>query len=149
MPTSLASRLTELEASKFRHGRGCAAAVETLLVSMKGAPFGDAESLIRFHDALLFLRAFPQSRKVVQLTESLLSRIAQKVARLSDSDADMTLFDSEQFSGMAGTVISDSFTYEVTRWSKPTRRSWNGWSAGPAAQTEFCLGCCSASKMRP
>ncbi len=116
MHKSLASRLSELDASKFRHGRGCAAAVETLLTSLKGAHFGDAASLIRFHDALLFLRAFPQSRRVVQLTEDLLSGIAQEVARLSDSDADMNLFDLEQFSGMAGTVISDSFTYEVTRW---------------------------------
>ncbi|HME31974.1 MAG TPA: hypothetical protein VKG65_04410, partial [Terriglobales bacterium] len=116
MSKSLASRLSELEASRLRHGRGCAAAIEKLLVSLKDAQFGDAESLIRFHDALLFLRAFPQSRKVVRLTEQLLAGIAQQVARLRDSDADMNLFDSEQFSGIAGTVISDSFTYEVARW---------------------------------
>src|SRR5271157_2833247 len=116
MNKSLASRLSELEASKLRHGRGCAAAVEKLLVSMRRAEFGDAESLIRFHDALLFLRAFPQSCKVVRLTEQLLAGIAQQVARLRDSGADVNLFDSEQFSGIAGTVISDSFTYEVARW---------------------------------
>ena len=80
------------------------------------AEFGDAESLIRFHDALLFLRAFPQSRKVVQLTEELLAGIAAAGRRLRDSGADMDSFDSEQFSGIAGTVISDSFTYEVARW---------------------------------
>src|SRR5271157_4183952 len=116
MNKSLASRLSELEASRLRHGRGCATAIEKLLVSLKDAQFGDAESLIRFHDALLFLRAFPQSRKVVRLTEQLLAGIAQQVARLRDSGADMNLFDSEQFSGIAGTVINDSFTYEVARW---------------------------------
>ncbi|HEX8812262.1 MAG TPA: hypothetical protein VF742_09750 [Terracidiphilus sp.] len=108
--------MSELEASKLRYGRGCAAAVVTLLVSLQNAHFDDDESLIRFHDALLFLRAFPQSRNVVELTENLLSRIPQQVGRLRDSDAGMTLFESEQFSGIAGTVISDSFTYEVTRW---------------------------------
>ena len=116
MKKSLASRLSELEASRFCHERGCAAAVEKLLAALKSARFGDAESLIRFHDALLFLRAFPQSRKVIPLTENLLTGIAQQVARLRDSGADMDLFDSEQFSGIAGTVISDSFTYEVARW---------------------------------
>jgi hypothetical protein len=112
----LASRLSELEASRFLRGRGCAAAVERLLVSLKGTQFGDAESLVRFHDALLFLRAFPQSRKVIQLTEGLLTGISQQVARLRDSGANMDLFDSEQFSGIAGTTISDNFTYEVARW---------------------------------
>jgi hypothetical protein len=116
MNKSLASRLSELEASRSCHQRGCAAAVEKLLVALKRAHFGDAESLIRFHDALVFLRAFPQSRKVIQLTETLLAGIAQQVARLRDSGADMDLFDSEQFSGISGTVISDSFTYEVARW---------------------------------
>ena len=116
MNKSLASRLSELEASRFCHQPGCATAVEKLLIALKTARFDDAESLTRFHDALLFLRAFPQSRKVIQLTETLLAGIAQQVARLRDSGADMDLFDSEQFSGIAGTVISDSFTYEVAHW---------------------------------
>ena len=116
MNKSLASRLSELEASRSCYQRGCAAAVETLLVAMKNARFGDAESLIRFHDALLFLRAFPQSRKVIRLTEALLAGIPEQVATLRESGADVDLFDSEQFSGIAGTAISDSFTYEVVRW---------------------------------
>ena len=116
MDKSLPSRLSKLEASRFCHGRGCAAVVEKLLDSLKSAQFGNAESLIRFHDALLFLRAFPQSRKVIRLTENLLAGISQQVARLRDSGADMESFDSEQFSGIAGTVIADTFTYDVTRW---------------------------------
>ena len=48
-------------------------AVEKLLVSLRDFRCSDAESLVRFHDALLFLRAFPQSRKVIQLTENLLA----------------------------------------------------------------------------
>src|SRR5208283_3711413 len=111
-----ASRLAELESCKLRHGRGCAAPVEKLLVSMRSVEFGDAESLVRFHDALLFLRAFPQSRKVIRLTENLLAGIAKQVARLRDSGADMDIFDSEQFSVVAGSVINNNFTYEVARW---------------------------------
>ena len=72
------------------------------LSSFKGVQFRDAESLIRFHDALLFLRAFPQSRKVVQLTENLLTGISKQLARLQESADDLHLLDSEQFSGIAG-----------------------------------------------
>jgi len=116
MSQFLATRLLKLEASKLSCGRGCAARVETLLTALRGARFDDAESLIRFHDALLFLRAFPQSRKVVQLTESLLAGIGQQVAALRESGADMELFHVEQFSGIAGMDINDTFTYEVARW---------------------------------
>src|SRR5271165_4564566 len=116
MNQTLATRLSKLEASKHSYGRGCAALVENLLVSLKGARFDDADSLIRFHDALLFLRAFPQSRKVVHLTEGLLAGIGQRVAKLRESGAYMELFHVEQFSGISSMVINDSFTYEVARW---------------------------------
>jgi hypothetical protein len=127
---SAASQLSDLEASRLRHGPGCVAPVEKLLLSLKGAHFGDAEALIRFHDALLFLRAFPHSRRVVRLTESLLAGVAQEVAKLRDTGADMEMFDREQFSGIAGTTINDTFTYEVARWllrrhPKQLRAEWD------------------------
>jgi hypothetical protein len=112
----LASRSSELEAAKLSYGRGCSALVEKSLAALKGARFGDAASLIRFHDTLLFLRAFPHSRKVVQLTEGLLAGISKQVAKLRESDADLELFHVEQFSGIAGMVINDTCTYEVARW---------------------------------
>jgi hypothetical protein len=110
------ARLAELEECRRRYGRGSAALVEKVLAGFKGAEFGDAESLARFHDALLFLRAFPQSRKVVQLTEKLLAGAGTQVGRLRDSGANLGLFDDEQFSGVAGATITDTFTYEVARW---------------------------------
>ena len=116
MNKALTSRLSELEVSKQRYGRGCAPTVERLLARLRNTELADAESLVRFHDAVLFLRAFPQSRSVLRLTESLLAGLAQQVAKLKNSGANMQLFDSEQFSGIAGTTISDTFTYEVARW---------------------------------
>src|SRR5450755_2053886 len=98
MKSGLASRLSKLELSKLRYGSGCAAQIEKMLGSMRRAEFDDAESLIRFHDVLLFLRAFPQSRKTAQLAEELLAVVGQQVARLRQAGADMDLFDSEQVS---------------------------------------------------
>ena len=52
----------------------------------------------------------------MQLTEQLLSGIVRQVERLQSSGADMGPFDDEQFSGIAGTAISDNFTYDVACW---------------------------------
>src|ERR1035437_6028955 len=116
MKAGSASRLLELEASKLNYGAGSAAKIEKLLASMRDAQFDSAESLIRFHDLLLFLCAFPQSRKIAQLADDLLTGIVHEVERFQASGADMELFDNEEFSGIAGTTISDNFTYDVARW---------------------------------
>src|SRR5271170_820111 len=98
MKRTLAAELSELEAARSQYGLGCAARVERVLASLRGQTFADAESLIAFHDALLFLRAFPQSRKIVVLTEGLLGSVGQQIRGLRDSGADLDLFDSEEFS---------------------------------------------------
>lgn len=116
MTASTTSPWTELQLSKHQYGRGCAKKVEALLSAIRRVTFDDAESLIAFHDLLLFLRAFPQNRKVAELADNLLTGIARRVEKLQASDADMELFDDEQFSGIAGTTISDTFTYDVARW---------------------------------
>lgn len=111
-----AAQLAALEKAKTQYGNGCAAKVEKLLASLRGRRFAGPEQLIHTHDLLLFLRAFPQSCQVTKLADELLAAIASQVTRLRDSEADLAMFDSEQFSGIAGTVIRDTFTYEVARW---------------------------------
>src|SRR5664279_324990 len=116
MKAGSASRLPELETSKLNYAAGSASRIEKLLASMRDVQFHSAETLIRFHDALLFLRAFPQSRKVAQLADDLLTGIVLQVERLRAPGADLDLFDNDEFSGIAGTVINDNFTYDVARW---------------------------------
>jgi hypothetical protein len=116
MNNNLAARLRQLESAKDWHGPGCGVKVEKVLESLRHTMFRGAESLIRFHDILLFLRAFPQSPGVVHGTERLLADTRREVARLRESGSDMSPFDSEAVSGIAGTALSDSFTYEVALW---------------------------------
>jgi hypothetical protein len=97
---------------------------------LRADSFRDTSSLIRFHDALLFLRAFPQNRTVAQEAERWLANIGAEVARLRESGADMEKFDSEAVSGIAGTAVSDTFTYEVARWltrrfPRQVRAAWD------------------------
>jgi hypothetical protein len=108
--------LRKVEAARELRGPGCGAQVERVLAQLKDRTWTDASTLIRLHDALLFLRAFPQSPEVAAAADRLLTGLAKDVIRLRDSGANMDEFDSEAVSGIAGTRLTDTFTYEVARW---------------------------------
>ena len=116
MTRSLAARLGQLEALRHDRGPGAAERAHRHLAGVQHLRFKDASLLIRFHDTLLFLRAFPQSREVAKLADHLLAMVEPEVERLRASGADLDDFDLEPYSGMAGTVITEEHTYEVARW---------------------------------
>ena len=109
-------KLKELDDCRHCYGRGCAAKVEKLLRGFRNLMFKDAESLVHFHDVLLFLRAFPQSPRVAKLADSLLAGVGRQVQQLRESGANLDLFDDEEFSGVANTVVRDNSTYDVAHW---------------------------------
>ena len=88
---SLDRLLSELEEIRYRFGPSEAPRVTKLLKSLGAVRFPDAKSLIRFHEALLFLRAFPQGPSVVRKTEQLLNSFHKRVAALRKSGADLNL----------------------------------------------------------
>ncbi|MGB9106925.1 MAG: hypothetical protein WCC59_19375, partial [Terriglobales bacterium] len=117
MATDKSDRLlARLEESKRRFGPGEAARAEKAICAAGKVRFRDAQSLIRFHDALLFLRAFPQGPGVVRISEALLAGLHARVERLRASGADMSAFDDESVSGIAGIEIVDTFPYEIAAW---------------------------------
>src|SRR5262249_44011625 len=116
--SSLTAQLSQLESARHLRDRGSISKVEKLLASLRYYRPRNADSLIRFHDALLFLRAFPQSTAVVRHTDSLLAGISQQVARMREAGVDVSRLDVEDVSGIAGTCLSDTFTYEVALWLK-------------------------------
>ena len=115
MANRAAVHLQQLEAMKRSHGPGCARICERVLERLEGAKFEDAQSLIQFHDALLFLRAFPQSARVAKLADRLLATVEAQVQRVIDLPAEAELFDDEAVSGIAGTTVTNSWTFELAR----------------------------------
>jgi hypothetical protein len=113
---TLDRQLTELEAFRNRFGRTEVASIVKLLNRIDGARFLDTPSLIRFHEALLFLRAFPQGPAVVRAVERILSSFHKKVAALRKAGADMDDFDTFEVSGIAGTEMEDTLSFDVARW---------------------------------
>jgi hypothetical protein len=108
--------LARLEEARARFGPGDAPRTERLLRTLGRRRFLDPKSLVRFHEALLFLRAFPHSATVVRQTEALLSAFRERVEALRALNAALSLLDAPEVSGIAGTAIQDTLNYDVVRW---------------------------------
>jgi hypothetical protein len=114
-PESLEALLTALEKAKRQFDTKSADRVLALLAQLAPYTFPDASSLIRFHEALLFLRAYPHNPAVLERSEALLVSFSDRVATQRASDADTEQFDSEEDSGIAGSATDEVFSYDVLR----------------------------------
>jgi hypothetical protein len=91
-------------------------ATARLLRSFERRRFGDPGSLIRLHESLLFLRAYPHDRATMRAAEGLLWQFGERVEALARSGADLSPFDRPEVSGIAGTEISTDYSFDVVRW---------------------------------
>ena len=107
--------LAELEESKRRFGDGDAKILRALRVLSK-SKFADADPLIRFHEALLFFRAYPPSAEVLKQVEAILKTFEQRIFHLRETDADLSPLDDPEVSGIAGTSVTSNFSYVIVCW---------------------------------
>jgi hypothetical protein len=112
-PNTLLDQLDDL---KSRFGSTKQHSLETILSRLTRLNFNEVGALIRFHELLLFVRAYPQNERVRDLAEKLLRDFDQRVAALHEADADLTPLESAEVSGIAGTFVTDTFTYPIVRW---------------------------------
>ena len=116
MPTNHIQRLLDqLDEAKRRFEKGDAALVSKTLASLARQRFEDAESLIRFHELLLFIRAYPPNASVLAQAEAALRIFGDRVAALREADGDSPL-EHPEVSGIAGTSVTDTFSYPIVRW---------------------------------
>jgi hypothetical protein len=108
--------LTELEAAKSRFDSNHAGLITKLLSQLSNIQLNDPHQLIRFHESLLFLRAFPHAPSLVQRVEHLLNNFHQRIEKLRTLHPDMSLFDDFDTSGMAGTTMQDTLSFNVAQW---------------------------------
>ncbi len=76
----------------------------------------DATGLARLHDAALFLRAYPQSPRVLDLADALLAHVASHVARLADEGVDLAPLDDPSVAGIAGVPVAMPFSHAAASW---------------------------------
>jgi hypothetical protein len=79
-------------------------------------PFYQPAALIRLHESLLFLRAYPLTPAVARLADRILFGFADRVAGIrASSSPDLAAFQEPEVSGIAGTSLTAVFSYEVAR----------------------------------
>ena len=76
----------------------------------------DAESLIRLHELLLFLCAYPHSRQTLTLANTILRKFHLRITRLQQADVDLFTLEHPEFSGIVGLPVIDTFSYPIVRW---------------------------------
>jgi hypothetical protein len=91
-------------------------AIEQSLKKLARGNFWNAEALIRFHELLLFLNAYPQSARVKQVSESLLKSFHKKVETLRTAEVDLSSLEHPEMSGIAALSVTDTFSFYIVRW---------------------------------
>jgi hypothetical protein len=107
MPLTLLDRLDKWK-SCYEPAR--AHELESLLHAIAAARFNQPAALIRLHETLLFLRAYPLTATVARLADRILFGFADRVAGV-----DLSAFEEPEVSGIAGTSLTAVFSYEVVQ----------------------------------
>jgi len=101
--------LTALERSKDHYGAGSAEAKLALLGRLERAELRSARAVLRLHEVLCFLRAYPDDERLLAQVERMLARFA---GRADLKRAREALTDT----GIAGTAIRYRFFWSTLRW---------------------------------
>jgi hypothetical protein len=107
--------LINLEALKSRFDSNSAHVIAKLLSQLSKLQLYPHQ-LIRFHECLLFFRAFPSAPSVIASVENLLNTFHRRIEKLRALHADMSAFDDFDTSGIAGTVMQDTLSFDVAQW---------------------------------
>ncbi len=116
MRNSIETLLIQLEEAKRRFDSDGQMQTIRLLERLSRSRFQDAASLIRFHEILLFIRAYPASAELLKKSEAILNSFIERVEQMRAADLDLAQFWDAEFSGIAGTEISAVFSYKVACW---------------------------------
>ncbi|MDQ1639822.1 MAG: hypothetical protein QOF62_3161 [Pyrinomonadaceae bacterium] len=108
--------LDRLDDARRFFGGGMNKPTEKILARLAQHKIGDAESLIRFHELLLFICAYPQSARARRLAESLLKGFPKRIESLRDAEIDLDSLEHPEVSGVAGLSVTDTFSFFIVRW---------------------------------
>lgn len=111
-----ADLLDQLDVLKSRFGSRERRSAEGILARLSRLRFRDADTLLRYHELLLFLQAYPQSGNTLQIVDRELSNFTERVGQLEASGEDLSVLEHPEVSGIAGLSVTDTFSYYIVRW---------------------------------
>ncbi|MBM3286421.1 MAG: hypothetical protein FJY88_03580 [Candidatus Eisenbacteria bacterium] len=101
------SWLADLQDLKVRFGPAAARRKRTILQRAARASVEDPAALVEYHEALCFIRAFPDDRSVLEAAGNELRLFARRVAPMKDDLVD---------TGIAGTIYHYPFDLPMASW---------------------------------
>ena len=108
--------LTQLDELKHQFTVASSRRISRLLQQLSRSQFIDTDPLVQYHEVLLFLRAYPQDAALVHVTEKELRRFSERVAYLQEQEIDISPLQHPEVSGIAGTSVTDTFSFYIVRW---------------------------------
>ena len=119
--SNLERTLNELDTLKNQFSKAQSRKLSALLTGLSKLKITDAESLIRAHEILLFIRAHPPNASILRTVESQLRSFVERVIDLETLGVDLAELIHPEISGIAGTSVIDTFSYRITSWLCETR----------------------------
>ena len=98
----MANILQQLDELKTQFTPGAARRVERLLKQLSRTTFTDTDSLFRYHELLLFIRAYPQNESIALATDTEFQNFSDRVNHLSEQEVDLSPLQHPEVSGIAG-----------------------------------------------
>ena len=109
------SLLDQLDELKTEFTPASARKVERLLAQLSRKTLIDIDLLVRYHELLLFLRAYPHNASLVRTIERELHEFANRVSYLEQEEIDIAPLEHPEISGIAGTSVTDTFSFFIVR----------------------------------
>ena len=109
------SLLDQLDELKTEFTPAVARKIERLLAQLSRKELTRIDLLIRYHELLLFLRAYPHNASEVRMVERELRGFANRVSLLEQSEIELAPLEHPEVSGIAGTSVIDTFGFFIVR----------------------------------
>ena len=109
------SLLDQLDELKTEFTPAGARRLNQLLAQLGRKALNDSDSLVRYHEILLFLAAYPQNAALLRTTETQLRGFANRVSFLEQQGIDLAPLQHPEVSGIAGTSVTDTFSFFIVR----------------------------------
>ena len=109
------SLLDQLDELKTQFTPDAARRIERLLDQFSRKKLNDTDSLFRYHEILLFLRAYLHNSSIKRTVEGELRSFANRVFFLDQQGIDLAPLLHPEWSGIAGTSVTDTFSFYIVR----------------------------------
>lgn len=114
-PANPKQLLDQLDKLRHQFDSRSARQVSLLLRRLAQQRLNEPQALIQYHELLMFLAAYPQSPALLRAVETQLRAFSRRVKEL-ESYYGLSTIGYPEVSGIAGTQVTDTFSYYIVQW---------------------------------